>query len=264
MVETTATPAAPTQSVLVLGKSSQGIAAGSGALKPQGQFTIEAWICPVSSKELSVILSEGDALFYIEAGELKFRANSTVEPIASSNAGLTAGTWHHVAIARRGSRPGDTKLYINGKQNDNQVAVPAIATIGSTYLGIHPGTENSQFQGKLLEVRVWRSARSQSEIQQNLTYCMTGRELGLVRCWSLLEGFGTTIGDKTTSRAIGSVEGETVTWEESELPLKVTLDPQDHLTRSTGLEDYAFWFKEMAKNQQLTTPTGYRRGRIWA
>lgn len=256
-------PLFSTQSVLTLGDNHQGISAGSGALKPQKSFTIEAWICPSQVTGLQTILAEGEAWFYLEDGELKVRVNGAVTPIASVNAGLQPGSWYHVAVSRCGSRPGNTKLFINGVQNDNQIAVPALTATSSTYLAGHPATSDSQFHGKLLEVRVWRYGRSQSEIQQNMTYFLTGGELGLIRAWAIAEGFGTTITGKTTNRAVGTVLGE-ATWEETEIPIKVNLNAQERLTRSTGLEDYGYWFKQMAKQQTLTAPTGYRRGRIWA
>jgi cyanobactin cluster PatC/TenC/TruC protein len=251
------------QPVLSLGANHQGIAVGSSALKPQGRFTIEAWIYPNALSDLQVIFANGDALFYLEGGELKFRVNTTATPIASTKAGLKAGTWTHVAIARSGNRPGDTKLYINGIQNDNGIAVPAIETLSTTHLAGNPATSDSWFQGKLLEVRVWRYGRSEAEIQSNMTYFLTGRELGLIRCWAVDDGFGSAIVGKTTNRAVGTVIGD-ATWEEAEIPIKINLNAQERLTRSTGLEDYGFWFKEMAKQQKPTTDEPFRRGRIWA
>ena len=168
-----------------------------------------------------------------------------------------------MAIARSGNRPGDTKLYINGIQNDNGIAVPAIETLSTTHLAGNPVTADSWFQGKLLEVRVWRYGRSQAEIQGNMTYFLTGRELGLIRCWAVNDGVGTAIVGKTTNRAVGTVIGD-ATWEEAEIPIKINLNAQERLTRSTGLEDYGFWFKEMAKQQKPTTDEPFRRGRIWA
>ncbi len=264
------TPIAPTgphlfstQPVLTLGENHQGISVGSAVLKLQTNFTIEAWICPSQVTGLQVILAEGDAWFYLEEGELKFRINAAAIPIASVNAGLQPGNWYHVAVSRSGHHPGDTQLYINGGRNDNQVAVPALTATSSTYLAGYPATADSQFHGKLLEVRVWRYGRSQSEIEQNRIYFLTGSELRLTHVWGINEGFGTTITGKTTNRAVGTVLGE-ATWEAVEIPIKVNLNAQERLTRSTGLVDYGYWFEEMAKQKPLTTPTGYRRGRIWA
>jgi cyanobactin cluster PatC/TenC/TruC protein len=48
---------------------------------------------------------------------------------------------------------------------------------------------------------------------------------------------------------VGTLSADAV-WEEVETPLKLKLDPQKRLTRSTGLEDYGYWFKEMAKQHK--------------
>ena len=250
------------QMVLVLDDKHQGISAGGGALKPQGRFTIEAWVYPATNAGKQVILAEGETLFYLEGGKLKFQTPRATEAIASSNA-IKPKSWYHVAVVRGGSRPGDTKLYINGVQNDNQIAIPAVLAAGNTYLGGQPDVPDSRFQGKLLEVRVWRYGRSISEIEANRLYPLTGRELGLLRCWSFDEKSGTTLHDKTTNRALGTLSGDAV-WEEVEIPLKLKLDPQEMLVRSTGLEDYGYWFKEMAKQQKTEADPPFRRGRIWA
>jgi cyanobactin cluster PatC/TenC/TruC protein len=249
--------------VLVFDANSQGITVGSGALRPQGRFTIEAWVYPAIDVGKQAIFADGKTRFYLEAGELKFQPTPTAEAISSVAAGLVAGHWYHVAVARGGSRPGNTKLYINGVENDNETAVPPVVSFGNTCLGSDPERSDSSFQGKLLEVRVWRFARSPAEIQANMTYFLTGWELGLVRCWTLKEGFGNAIGDKTTNRAIGTVLGD-ATWEESEIPIKVNLNAQERLTRSTGFEDYAYWYKEMAKQQKTEPDPSFQRGRIWA
>ena len=250
--------------VISLDDKCQGIAAGSGALKPRGRFTLEAWIYPTTKAGKQVIYSEGESLFYLEDGELKYQNASAESAIASVGAGITAGNWYHVAIARGGRRAGKTKLFVNASENDNQAAIPAVLTVGSTYLGSQPDVADTRFQGKLLEVRVWRYARSQAEIQANMTYFLTGRELGLMRCWTGDEGYGNTISDRTTNRAVGTAIGD-LTWEGCEIPIKTNLNAQERLTRSTGLEDYGFWFKEMAKQQQQTgAEPPFRRGRIWA
>ena len=249
--------------VVVFDANSQAIAVGSGAIRPQGRFTIEAWVNPATNAGKQIILAEGEALFYLEGGELKFQATPATTAIASSGAGIETGKWYHVAVTRSGNRPGETKLYINGVPNDNQTAIETLPSFKNSYLAGHPEQPGSGFQGKLLEVRVWRFVRSPSEIQANMSYFLTGRELGLIRCWTMNESFGTKIGDRTTSKAIGTVVGNII-WEESEIPIKINLNAQERLTRSTGLEDYGFWFREMAKQQKTEADAPFLRGRIWA
>jgi cyanobactin cluster PatC/TenC/TruC protein len=248
---------------LVLNENNQGIAVGSGALKPRGRFTIEAWVCPSSAEGKLTIFAEGDTLFYLEGGELKFQTDPAGLVASSIGAVLMTGKWYHVVVAYQGSHTGQTKLYINGVQNDNQTAVSSVLALNSSYLAGHPNFPANSFRGKMLEIRIWRHSRSLADIQENMTYFLTGRELGLARCWAIDEGFGNTIVGKTTTRAVGTIDGEAV-WEEVEIPLKVDLNAKERLTRSTGLADYAFWYAEMAKQQQTGTPPAFRRGRIWA
>jgi len=251
------------QMVLVLNEKHQGISAGGGALKPQGHFTIVAWVHPATNAGKQVIFAEGGTLFYLEGGELKFHTPLSSEAITSVNAGITSGSWYHVAVARAGHRPGNTKLYINGVHNDNQAAISPVLAFGNTYLGGDPEVPDSGFQGNLLEVRVWRYARSQAEIEATRLYPMTGRELGLVRYWSLNQTVRSVLHDKTTNGAVGTLRGNAV-WEEVEVPLKMKLDPQERLTRSTGLVDYGYWYKEMLKQQKTEVDPPFLRGRIWA
>jgi cyanobactin cluster PatC/TenC/TruC protein len=250
--------------VLVLDDKHQGISAGRGALKLLGHFTIEAWVYPATNAGKQVIFAEGETLFYLEEGKLKFQTPLATEPIASTHT-IGPNSWYHVAVVRAGSHAGATKLYINGVHNDNQIAIPAVVSSGNTYLGGHPDIPDSRFQGKLLEVRVWRDARLLSEIEENRLYPLTGRELALVRCWSFDEKFGTTLNDKTTNQAVGTFSGDAV-WEEVEIPLKLKLNPRDMLLRSTGLVDYGYWLTEMAKQtaQKTEADPPFRRGRIWA
>lgn len=250
------------QKVLIFDDRHQGISVGGGALRPRGHFTIEAWVCSTKAGR-QTIYAEGGALLYLEGGELRFETAPIEGAIASMGAGVISGSWYHVAVARAGSCPGETRLYVNGGQNDNRTAIPPVLTLSNTYLGGQPHVPDSYFQGKLLEVRVWRYARSQAEIEANRLYRLTGRELGLVRCWSFDEKFGTILHDKTTYRAMGAIGSDAV-WEESDIPLKLKLDPHERLMRSTGLVDYGYWFSEMARQQNVVTDPTSRRGRIWA
>jgi cyanobactin cluster PatC/TenC/TruC protein len=251
------------QKVFVFGKEHRGIAVGEGALNPHGRFTIGAWVSPATEVGKQVIYAEGEALLYLEGGELKFQTTSATPAISSVGAELEASHWYHVAVVRAGSCPGETRLYINGLQNDDQSAIPPVLLLGSAYLAGLPDGSKSGFQGKLLEVRIWRYAKSQDDLQNHMQYRLTGRELGLRRYWQISEGSGTKLYDKSNHHPPVNVMGE-ATWEDIETPIKLKLDPQERLTRSTGLKDYAFWFQEIAKQQNPAADPLVRRGRIWS
>ncbi|MHC5720508.1 MAG: LamG-like jellyroll fold domain-containing protein, partial [Nostoc sp.] len=120
--------------------------AGGGALLPHRHFTIEAWIYPATDAGKQVIYTEAGMLFYLEGGEIKFKSSLTSEVIASLGAGITSGSWYHVAVSWAGSCPGATKLYINGVHNDNQKPIFPVLSFGNTYLGGQPNVPDSRFQ----------------------------------------------------------------------------------------------------------------------
>jgi hypothetical protein len=65
------------------------------------------------------------------------------------------------------------------------------------------------FAGQLTEVRLWNTARTQAEIQANLSRRLSGNEPGLVGYWAGDEGVGGTIHDKTSQGNHGTIHGAT-------------------------------------------------------
>ena len=65
------------------------------------------------------------------------------------------------------------------------------------------------FAGQLTEVRLWNTARTQAEIQANLSRRLSGNEPGLVGYWAGDEKVGGTIHDKTSQGNHGTIHGAT-------------------------------------------------------
>ena len=59
------------------------------------------------------------------------------------------------------------------------------------------GPNWKQYNGALDEIRIWNVARSQGQIQSQMFFELNGSEPGLVGCWKLNEGFGTTAADNS-------------------------------------------------------------------
>ena len=57
------------------------------------------------------------------------------------------------------------------------------------------GNRSYSFEGVISEVRVWNTARTQTEIQDNMNTVLTGTETGLVAYYKFDEGTGTTLTD---------------------------------------------------------------------
>jgi len=193
-------------------------------------------------------------------------------------------------------------VYIDGVEK----ATKAIANSAINYependlfIGTYKdNNETYPFQGKIAEVRIWKVARTEQQIQNNLYQRLAGNEPGLIGYWALNEGSKNVAHDGTNNANHGNING--ANWEQSQVPFtnfqsqelvvaktlttekettlevkpveqKLTQNPEKakeiekHLL-ATGLEDYGFWWQEMLKAQaQKTEPDKpFRRGRIWA
>lgn len=228
----------------------------------ESKFTIEAWIYSTINFGTGIILAEGDNIFYLEDNQLKFQKKSSGETISSARDSIIPNTWNHVAVSKSGNKPGETQLYINGKQNDNQGVISKLSAGKGIYIGVHPSSAAHQsFQGKISEIRLWNIPRSQVDIEKDLHNRLVGNEPGLVGYWSLSENSGNTVYDKTQNAKNGNIYN--AVWSESLIPLACSLDPKERLLNSNKIEDYAYLFSKLYESQAPKQNVFFRRGRIW-
>lgn len=203
-----------------------------------------------------------------------------------SGISFSDGQWHHCAATWESST-GQIKLYKDGQSVFSKTVSKNIflRSLGAVVIGQEQDKMGGSFelsdafQGQLSEVRIWDRIRTAEEIQTLMGQRCTGQEEGLVACWPLDEGAGKIANDKTSNAKHGTIRGATwVTVEDLTVaPAKSALiASQLHLdaehtpaaqprTNATGLEDYVYWWKEVAQQQEekgKTTKT-FRRGRIW-
>jgi len=130
----------------------------------------------------------------------------------SLNVGVTLNQWVHYALV---VDPGNTAyLYENGEIADSGDCPPgtpdwpAILNIG------HPpafyNRPNDGFDGQIREFRIWDTARTQQQIQDNMTAALTGNESGLVALYNFVDGSGGTLTDSAGSND-GTISGATWT-----------------------------------------------------
>ena len=109
---------------------------------------------------------------------------------------------------------GHMAIYLNGDpwcEGNNQTQ--SIPQAGNVKLGHGYG----YYHGSLSDVRVWDRALTAAEIKQTMSSRLTGQEPGLISYWSLDEGTGTQVTDKTGHGNHGTIHG--ATWHTSDLQL---------------------------------------------
>ena len=175
-------------------------------------FTIEAWLNPADTltTNTGTIFAQTDTFQYqITNGVFQFAFNSGGWK-TTMNTGVYAriGEWQHVAYVKNGNT---FSLYLNGSlayQLSDATNVPTTLNPANSYtsLGSNPWNNSSNmsspqsqlYAGGIDEVRVWTTARSQSEIQNNMNVKVSPSSSNLASYWDFNGTTSTsTIYDRT-------------------------------------------------------------------
>src|SRR6185369_13497556 len=103
---------------------------------------------------------------------------------------IQVGEWMHIAAV---SGKQGMRLYANGILVGTNVYTGSFASLKPAFWKNYLGRSNwkveasygdTDFQGQIDEVRVWKVARSEEQIRENIFKELTGKEPGLVACWN--------------------------------------------------------------------------------
>jgi|GEM_PF-1938159 len=224
-------------------------------------FTIEAYVKHEESSQNQMFFCQGQRNpsqgLYLgfrasNVFTFSFWGNEFDTPVACTDA-----CWHHWSCTY--SVGGNERIiYCDGEEVARNTETASYQGTGNVYLGFgagDPGTGDMEwfFRGHLAEVRVWKTVRTQAEIQASLNRSLSGYEGALVAYWPLHEGTGTTVMDKTRRGHDGTISGAGWT--------KLERSP------GTGLADYGYWYRWQQNLPLQIKPVdrpSFSRGRIWA
>ncbi|MGL5196059.1 MAG: LamG-like jellyroll fold domain-containing protein, partial [Chroococcales cyanobacterium] len=187
-------------------------------------FTLSLWVKPATlddeqwhgilsqqgkdSDQLGLALCPGDRA-------LQYHAQGLGEKTLDSNVLLnffeTGDQWVEITWVKAGNL---YHFYRNGEWFATQPAPERLQqTPGDYCLGKSQvfANRDSFFAGQIAEVRLWRVARTEAEIQNDFTHRLQGDEPGLTAYYPLNEGSGDWVGDR--GRILGA------RWELMEIPI---------------------------------------------
>ncbi len=188
------------------------------ALKPTTEITVEAWFYAEQQQWYASLLSNAFDTQLIESGySLALDGASGVYFGLTTQSGgmywlqaantITLNRWYHVA----GTYDGATmKLYLDGVMKSSQSKTGNIdydPTNPLTFGKYRDDNEEYHFKGKIDEIRIWNIARTQQQIQSDLSRRLNGNETGLIGYWRFDEGSGTTTLDATSNQNNGTIVG---------------------------------------------------------
>jgi len=185
-------------------------------LMPTTALTVEAWIYPTAFKKeiySSTVLSKeqtgsykgytlsiggnGQGRFTIFDGSIK----QAIAPVGS----LVLNEWQHIAGVYNGS---SIILYVNGNEVSRTVAGKMQISNGDLCIGqTSYAVRDRSFIGGIDEVRIWDKALTEEEINLQKESLLWGNESGLKACFTMNDGFGSTIAREVTETGkIGKLE----------------------------------------------------------
>lgn len=191
--------------------SKQGFQAGlSNYLSSSGTFTFEAWLLPSDS------MSATTGSIFIKTDVVQYEIASGTYQAIYNNAGWKSyistgikarfGEWQHVAFVKNTNT---MSFYLNGNlayQLTDATNIPTALSNSSTYtsIGSNPWNNTSNqaspqgnlFAGGIDEVKVWSTARSQSEIQTGMHTKVSPSASGLTSYWDFNGAASSTIYDR--------------------------------------------------------------------
>jgi len=113
---------------------------------------------------------------------------------------IQVGKWIHVAAV---ITPQGAQLYINGRLagNNADLNLSLLETNADNHLG------DGGFIGEVEELRLWKTARTEQQISENLFKKLAGTEEGLLALWNFDATDGTTVIDAGPNHFNGTLQG---------------------------------------------------------
>ena len=179
---------------------------------PLTSFTAECWFKTDDNRGsefsnwalIDFDRSEYYNVFVRQDGRLGFssRQGRSWRDLVGSTANLNDGRWHHVAAVYDGT---DKIIYLDGVENARHVNAHGGQGIGlgklDRYGFLGDGSEANSFNGRrnrhiyggaIDEVRIWNTARTPAEIQENMNQVVAPSSAGLWAYYRLDEGVSET------------------------------------------------------------------------
>jgi len=182
----------------------QGMAIASGATllnTNTGSFSVEAWVNPSES------MTSLNGTIFLKQDSVALRSNNLRLEVYLNNGSwasyqsayyLRTNEWQHVALVKSGTT---LYIYVNGSLVYQNASVYANISSNTKYLGFggdswdgsanQASPQSTLWAGGMDEVRVWGTARSQLEIQNNMNQKISGSSSGLLAYWDC-NGTGST------------------------------------------------------------------------
>jgi len=188
----------PGTALLYNGSSKYVAVADNNTLDLTNNYTLEAWIYPESFNSLGGIISKyqssGANGYYLRLSNSSPYTGLNFDGVSTAQGVLAINNWYHIAAVNQN---GTRILYVNGVSLPLSGTADVISSNSDPFtIGVDYLAGARYFNGKIDEVRLWDSVRTQQQIRENMHLTLKGNEPGLVSYWQFNQGSGTSAVDK--------------------------------------------------------------------
>ena len=138
-------------------------------------------------------------------GDLRFFFDGTQSGAPIYEVGINDGSWHHVAASHSS---GMTSVYLDGNLLGSfaETLHPLTTLTRPTAIGSTWNGTSFKYQGKVDDVRIWSTAKTQAQIQASMNACLTGSEPNLELYYTFEDGTNSsTVTDQSTNGNTGTL-----------------------------------------------------------
>ncbi|HEY4797461.1 MAG TPA: LamG-like jellyroll fold domain-containing protein, partial [Bacteroidia bacterium] len=169
----------------------------TGSSSFSGTFTVEAWVKPNDPTKYMCIMgtrSPSDGSFDMKLGN----GNTIHGDIGNGSGWITTGAdasfnysigqWYHIAYV---ITPSGYIIYANGNQvgSGSFSGTPILYDVNHILaVGTVSANGGEEFNGNIDELRIWNTARTQTQIRDNMNCSLSGAHAGLVINFTFNEG----------------------------------------------------------------------------
>jgi large repetitive protein len=113
---------------------------------------------------------------------------------------LTINSWNHIAVTFDGTT---YLVYVNGRLIYTSLCASGLIPLNAAQSGI--GKVDNYFVGKIDEVRIWSTVRTETQIRENIMSILAGNETGLQAYYRMDYSDGTALYDITSNARNGTL-----------------------------------------------------------
>lgn len=183
-------------------------------------LTISAWVkVDGAGKFLSGLINIGNyptaGILFLLDGNGNFMFQAATEGQSNdyrSNSGILYGRWQHIAVTVQQEI---ATFYLNGNENGvfnlDEKAAAFLKKVCKNLGDTSPAKIGEHMNGLIDQFQIWDHSLTPDEINKYMNSAPSGNEDGLVGCWLMNEGSGTTVRDISQNKLHGEINGS-VQW----------------------------------------------------